>query len=405
MHFRITGLLAVLMCLIGTLSAQTDFRPGYIITNELDTLTGYIDYRGDLRSSRICMFKDDRKSDPTEYDPTEIYGYHFDQGKFIISKEVLTNEGKDVRFLEFLVNGEASLYYFRDEEGDHYLIEKEIGTLEELADEKVEVSRDEGDFSFHYKKYIGQLKATFSDCEEIQPEVEKSTLSHSSLIRLTSQYHDYVCDGEKCIIYQKVLPDFRVIVAPVAGMSFSNIRFHSDEVLAPTAFEPSISPRLGVVLQFSAPRLNEKISILTEALISKDYFFGYRKEVLPFEVKYYDIHLNTTYWDQSLILRYTYPKGRFRPTLSLGGQMSFLLWSSSKYIQERVKDQIVLTYLDRDLPLGNAMMGLVAELGVDIRLTPKTTIFLNVRAQSGTALNNVLPTNVKSISVLSGIYF
>ena len=35
--------------------AQSDFRPGYYITNDLDTVFGLIDYRGEIRDSRICV--------------------------------------------------------------------------------------------------------------------------------------------------------------------------------------------------------------------------------------------------------------------------------------------------------------------------------------------------------------
>ena len=46
-----------LLILTGVLNAQSDFRPGYIISTTGDTIFGEIDYRGDLSMSNVCRFK------------------------------------------------------------------------------------------------------------------------------------------------------------------------------------------------------------------------------------------------------------------------------------------------------------------------------------------------------------
>lgn len=37
--------------------AQTDFRPGYYTTWENDTVYGLIDYRSEIRNSKICEYR------------------------------------------------------------------------------------------------------------------------------------------------------------------------------------------------------------------------------------------------------------------------------------------------------------------------------------------------------------
>ncbi|MFO7657435.1 MAG: hypothetical protein R6W78_10235 [Bacteroidales bacterium] len=60
------------------LNAQTDFRPGYIIYTNGDTLYGQIDFRGDLLMRSLCKFKD---TDNTikEYAPNDIAAFKPDK--------------------------------------------------------------------------------------------------------------------------------------------------------------------------------------------------------------------------------------------------------------------------------------------------------------------------------------
>jgi len=52
--------------------AQTDFRKGFIVTSEGDTLAGLIDYRGDLLMGNQCTFRVSEEEDPKVYAPGEL---------------------------------------------------------------------------------------------------------------------------------------------------------------------------------------------------------------------------------------------------------------------------------------------------------------------------------------------
>ena len=111
----------------GVVKAQTDFRPGYIIEHSGDTIYGKIDYRGDKLMSTVCKFQSTDNSN-LEFFPGDIIGFRFIDSKFFISKEI---ENKMV-FVEYLINGVVSVFYMRDEYGDHYFIQKEGDELMEL---------------------------------------------------------------------------------------------------------------------------------------------------------------------------------------------------------------------------------------------------------------------------------
>ena len=60
----------------------------------------------------------------------------------------------------------------------------------------------------------GQLKSSFSDAPELARKIDRARFTRKSLISLTSEYHEYVYDGEQCIIYSKPPPAMRIGVGP-----------------------------------------------------------------------------------------------------------------------------------------------------------------------------------------------
>ncbi len=55
-------ILVGLLFSIVALNAQTNFRPGYIISLTGDTIYGDIDYRGDFLMSMLCKFRSEDKT-------------------------------------------------------------------------------------------------------------------------------------------------------------------------------------------------------------------------------------------------------------------------------------------------------------------------------------------------------
>ena len=139
-HFLLFGLLFA----IGSLHAQTDFRPGYVINMNGDTLQGDIDYRGDLIMSELCKYRDKDYS-IKNYSPNDIIAFRFINGKYYVSKKI---NNRPV-FLEYLIKGKLNIYYNRDEKGDHYYIDKQDAKLTEIqyeegikyVDDKKEIGR------------------------------------------------------------------------------------------------------------------------------------------------------------------------------------------------------------------------------------------------------------------------
>ena len=70
-----TSLIFIFLIITQISFAQKDFREGYIVTKENDTIQGLIDYRGDIRNSEKCVFKQNAESSDIEYLPADINAY------------------------------------------------------------------------------------------------------------------------------------------------------------------------------------------------------------------------------------------------------------------------------------------------------------------------------------------
>jgi len=245
-----------LLISIGILNAQTDFRPGYVINKNGDTIFGQIDYRGDLLMSSKCKFKD-ADNEIKEYFPNDIAAFRFIDSKYYVSKEI---NGKNF-FLEYLIKGKVNMYYIRDDKGDHYYLDRDDMELAELPYEEGVKDVDNKKVYYKTKQHIGILNYYMKDAPGFQSRIQRlETPEHQSLIRLAEDYHNTVCEGEQCVIFEKKQPSLKVNLEVVAGVvNFENVEDLNDRYYFQS----------GVIAHFWMPRTNEKIYFKTGFLYSQ----------------------------------------------------------------------------------------------------------------------------------------
>jgi len=280
-----------------SLMAQTDFRPGYVVKLMGDTLWGEIDYRGDKTMSEICTFRQNKTADVRTFSPDDIFGYRFVDSKYFVSRKI---HEKNV-FLEYLIDGKISIYYYREGQfDDHYFIEKEKGELIELPYEKGIKSKDGVEYQYESTTHIGILSFYMQDAPDLLSTITKlKQPEHKNLIKLAEKYHKEVCDGEKCIIYEKKLPPLKVNLEFVAGVTHFNNEFYSEFNTEQTGYFATG----GVLAHFWLPRVSENLYFKTGAVFLHDSNSSTTSTIL------YKIPIQ---------FEYLYPKGIIRPRASLG---------------------------------------------------------------------------------------
>jgi hypothetical protein len=388
-------------------SGQSDFRPGYIITNSFDTVHGIIDFRGEIKNSQICVFKSISKAPKEDYKPEDLYGYRFADGKFYISKTVKTEDGEKKIFLEYLIKGIASMYYYRDETKDHYLFQKADGNIEELTNDPVIKKINGKDYALNSNKYIATLAVAFSDCMAIQPQVNSASLNHASMIKLLKDYHNMVCKDGACIIYEKQLPLIRLRFAPVVGVKISSIKFQTKPLFSAMNFDKAIYPTYGAALNLSLPRLNEKLFLQVDINYGKRHFYSYYENVTsPTILEISKTDINSSFIEILPQFKYSFPKGSLRPVFSLGPDFQKALTYTTKRnayhlygINESTED-----IFNEHLATINLYIGAHASAGVDYHFKGSMIGFMNLSYEYLVNKGGQSEGNLKSFCLNLGIF-
>jgi len=191
---------------------QYDYRKGFIVTHDNDTIRGYVEYGNARTNTYACFFKTDSLATPVKYSPQELKEINIDDSRHYVSKEVQINGIPQKLFLEYLLKGSLNLYFLIDRRNaKYYFIEKE-GVMYELSNEQRLKYIDGKRYRVNSKKYIGVLKCLVKESPTAFSKVESTDFDHKSFIQIVRDYHHDICDSKDCIIYtreQKRLNDVK----------------------------------------------------------------------------------------------------------------------------------------------------------------------------------------------------
>ena len=128
---RIVTILFLSVFISTAILSQDLYKPGFIITNELDTLYGDIKVNGPKKNAEQCVFRESGSQGTVSYYPGEIYGYRFNDGGYYVAKSLEGAESQVLKFIEYLIDGEEiDLFYYRDDnQRDRYLLAKDSSWL------------------------------------------------------------------------------------------------------------------------------------------------------------------------------------------------------------------------------------------------------------------------------------
>ena len=277
------------------LFAQTDFRPGYVIKSLGDTLWGEINYQGNKELAEMCTFRTNKNSKITYFAPEDILGYRFVNSKYFVSKQLVD---KTV-FLEYLINGIVSIYCARYDDGNHFYIEKEGKGLMELPYKEGIIEKYQKKIFFTSTEHIGILQIYMGDATELSEKIYEITEpKQKELMKLAEEYHNIVCSGSKCIIYEKKLSPISINPQFTYGLSHITNQLINSRSKSFQTFMPTF----GILMHIWLPNVSEKLYLKTGLIGVID---GNNKNMFSlFKIPFY--------------LEYLYPKGIIRPRCSIG---------------------------------------------------------------------------------------
>lgn len=320
----------LLLFLSITANAQSNYRPGYIITNSNDTIKGLIDFRTDKINSSHCRFKLSKDAEEQTFYPNDIQGYMFtNEVKFYVTRTIDMNGAPEKVFLEYLVQGIKDLYFYPKDNG-YYYIEDENGKMIAVTKDSEKI---EGNKYVTDKKYIGLLKYVFRDAESVTKEVEKKGFNRANMIELTKDYHDKMCtSGEKCIIftndYKKKFIKFGFGIYGGLQLTEYSFKYTRQSFLNSTK---SLNPSIGGMLSINSPRLMKSLSLIIDASLTNIKGEGDYSNGPDFYEKY---TINSLAAATGIGLKYTYSERKLRPTIEAGVGYSVFVTNSNSFCIE-----------------------------------------------------------------------
>jgi len=366
---RIT--LSILFCLISivTINAQSNYKKGFLVTNDNDTLIGLIDFRTDTENSLKCDFKINELDSTKTFYPGDIASFWFlDQGKRYESKNVILNNKPQVFFLEYLVQGIINLYYLGQDNG-YYFFEKEDGSMVSMTKKPDEIIQSTIKEDNVYK---GKLGYVFKDYFPLAQQTVNATFDRKSMIEFTEKYHEKMCEsGESCIIFEN---DYKKKYTEYTFTLFSGFEYNSLNLRAEYFSNLySKSPVIGAEVEFSDPRFSSALGLVLSFNLSKisgacDY---------GVENKYYYRYdysaLKSTY---NLGVKYKLVNSPFQPYFEVDFSQRFMMQMESSFRKDQFyySGKVTSSYRENEILPETYIYGLTGGVGFDIPIKEKNYI-------------------------------
>jgi hypothetical protein len=369
--------------------SQNDWKPGFVINNEGDTLWGYIDNRDSRSNAQQCFFKNGLDKMSVVFSPAEIAAYRFTDGKFFVSRKIDEDDSAQPVFLEFMVQGQINLYHYRENDS-HYYMEKD-GKLHELKNtkevirySKLDIPGTSQDFKKENREYIGMLTYLLQEAD-LNTEIAKSKLTPRSLINLTVKYQEAVCPDEECVIYEMNVKPVKVSWGIHSSIDMNTISFgyliHSDYS---QGFAIGGRMELENVIKWA-----EKVTISIDLNLQKFQKYtlysgdSYSDEIIRYNNSEYRlkpesrrteetdvlVNLGITAIKIPILLNYNFSKGPVQPYMRAGVQNILLVSKNKDFMIPRI-------HFNRKETIPGYLGGLTGGIGTRIKITSKQKVFL-----------------------------
>lgn len=320
----------ILMLIIGKSLGQQDFREGFVITLDGDTLSGWVEYRSNQKNYQSCMFRGEAGMVP--YAPDQILGFGYEGDKRFSAQVV------DGVFVEVLITGPISLYKLRDQ----YYVHKDT-SLFALKSVLKQVERDGKVADVETSNWRGVLMLLTIDClSEARQLVEDLTFREKSLTRLVIKYNR--CQGADYAESKADRPWTEVDWYVTSGMVGSHIRMTSGELSLPHLRDTyhSLDPFVGVGFSLSSPRIWERGSLEGEVHYFRPIFSSLN-EINRWHTEYYETIIDLQILSVPLSVKYKFPLKPFDVFLQGGMTFDLHLGSYTLVRHELVMDNVVWT--------------------------------------------------------------
>jgi hypothetical protein len=350
--------MAIMIFIVQLSIGQANFIPGFIIQKDGDTIRGQVDYRNWSNNPDKISFKG--PNGIKEYTPFSIQGFGV-QDEIYISATIKTEVGSEnpndltldpslvfatrTTFLQAVIIGKKSLYFYKDDNDKSQFYILQDTSFEFLVHKRYLVEKEGTRVIAENKMYIGQLAIYLQDCPSLRLKIYSCAYKKSSLEKLFLNY--YNCT-ESPIKFHKETEQLKVEFGALAGISLTNVIFHSDsyDYLIYSDYPLSVDFSCGLFMDLIIPRSQKRWSVDNELLFTtyqvEGQYTDYKNEN-TFTI--YSTSFGFSYIKLVNMVRYKLPVGKFFIYGNVGWSNGIMIASTDYmksdeifYTQERIEE-------------------------------------------------------------------
>jgi hypothetical protein len=332
-------------------------QSNYIETDSVLTIGGIEIIDGkDWENSEVCQVKMGGKT--TRFSPLELEEYGFTDGRIYVSKNIHKTDSSTKRvFLERLVKGNITLYYYKGKTTKTFYLERDSSLLIELP----KTDKGNNAVSFHET-----LLETTSDCQNISEATKLVSYNKKSFTKLIQRYNS-------C----KLRPFPFLKYGLIVGYAASKISFAANsEFLYSSQFDYKYDPGITLGIFIDNPVFMSDFSINLELLFSRNgYSYNWSDE--NHDV---DLVINTTSISLPVLIRYSYPSIKGRPFINVGGTyVNNIRNDCQEYEAVIMGNAINIKKTNEESTISSNMLGLTLGAGFQYKVTYKNYASIELR--------------------------
>lgn len=403
-------LIITLIMLCGTVSAQSEFLNGYIIKKDGSYTYGLLKYIAKGYSVDECVFRWFDISSEHVFLPEDIESFGFAHG---MRYKAVTDRGRKI-FMACLSDGELDLLY----DGSKLY-------LDGMGLEMVQLGSNTGSFNADGKRVIFN---GFSDLIKKLPDPENRftvpsdlSLKPEKMAEIISAYNE--SRGVKAPIFPVKNPSgvyeemqnlgaFRNSYGVLAGMNASRYDANKGS-LSSSTFVPEMTffemtPVAGIFYKRRLSRSNELMSLQAEVSVFRNNVYIYHESTFYRTISRSDINFGFTGIKTPLYLQFAVTIKRFLPFVNVGGYYVNNLGGQYTRVGEtESQTHVVRPFEDNSIVLNKSTYGLMAGAGVRMKINPRQSLFIELRAEKGTGIFelNKIDQQTLSLNIFAGFNF
>jgi len=317
------------------------------------------------------------------YTPLHVKEYGFKDGRVWVRKPITLTDTTNQAFLQRLVNGKISLYYFETETSKSYYLEKENRPM---------VQQPIPGASQQISELPESIANLTSDCEGFNEMAKDANYQIHSFTKLIKRYN-------LCQI--KPFPHFRYGIHSGIGLHKINpsVRELKDFPL-PFDFTYESGWILGAFIDF--PLLSSQFSID----LNVQYEDLHYVKTSHTDHDDYDMIVNSSALQFPATIRYTFPFRKLRPLLEAGGVVTYHPDHEITIYHSILTDSIVeIQHVLSPGWISELTAGFVVGLGFEYAMNLKHSFFLETRYMNQYLLNGAPETTNENIQICLGYNF